>query len=287
MYIRRIKKVANLVKNIKNKLKCAFFATTNRSVPTEIKLSLRNSAAEIARHLRIFNNAGKLLVCSNRSGTVRRKVDFGNNHNSALFCVSNNLFDLLLRVISADRDIVHFNASPTADLWVRSRWADFNKLRIFFDFNSPALIVGQMPMKNIELFKEHHVKHSLDFVHTEKMPWFVNFKTAPRNFRSVINLTTRNLALAELQFAEFPHWNKRIISTCFCWRFDSDRTFRNGKSVALFFNIGIADDDNIGIGFNNLRFFWDKRQIKIGFDFDIVRQAIKSTHFYCVFRRRY
>ncbi len=116
MYIRRIKKVANLVKNIKNKLKCAFFATTNRSVPTEIKLSLRNSAAEIARHLRIFNNAGKLLVCSNRSGTVRRKVDFGNNHNSALFCVSNNLFDLLLRVISADRDIVHFNASPTADL---------------------------------------------------------------------------------------------------------------------------------------------------------------------------
>ena len=62
--------------------------------------------------------------------------------------ISNNVFDLLLRVIAFAHmiaEFVHAIRSQARELW------------IFFYFNAPALVFGQVPMQDIHFVKRQSV----------------------------------------------------------------------------------------------------------------------------------
>ena len=81
---------------------------------------------------------------------VSRKVDFGNNGDVAFGCIIYDFFGLFLGVESTVRFAVVF-AGVTSDDCFCSVSTDFSQFRIFFDFQTPALIVGDMPVEAVHV----------------------------------------------------------------------------------------------------------------------------------------
>ena len=72
------------------------------------------------------------------------------------------------------------------------------KLRILLDFDSPARFVSQMPVKNIQLQRSHHVKILLDLLLTKEMTAFVEHKASPGIPRSIFNPATSDFSSSRL-----------------------------------------------------------------------------------------
>ena len=81
---------------------------------------------------------------------VSRKVDFGNNGDVAFGCIIYNFFGLFLGVESTVRFAVVF-AGVTSDDCFCSVSTDFSQFRVFFDFQTPTLIVGDMPVEAVHV----------------------------------------------------------------------------------------------------------------------------------------
>src|SRR6185312_12489418 len=71
--------------------------------------------------------------------------------------------------------------------------ADLGKLGIFFYFNPPTVIVGQMPMKRVQLVQRHGVQHGLDFCFVKKMATHIEQNSPPFETRPVLDLNAGNL----------------------------------------------------------------------------------------------
>jgi len=80
------------------------------------------------------------------------------------------------------------------DFWIeletnaRTPRADLSELRIFFDFNPPALVIRQMPVKHVQFVQRHRVKNGFDFGLAEKMTAHVEHESTPLEARPVLNL---------------------------------------------------------------------------------------------------
>ena len=75
-------------------------------------------------------------------------INFRNDVNIPFTAEFNNVSYFVLCVVSAVNGLV-FAAEAVA---VAER-SDPCELRIFFNFNSPALVIGQMPVENVELIE--------------------------------------------------------------------------------------------------------------------------------------
>ena len=88
-----------------------------------------------------------------------------------LLGISHHLLQLFLCI--EIRTIVACNYLALAilvddDVFVTDR-ADFGQLWVFLDFDTPALIVGEMPVKTVHFVVRHYVEHALYLVYGEEM----------------------------------------------------------------------------------------------------------------------
>ena len=118
-----------------------------RAVLTGAQNVVLNAPAR--RHIPLLPEAGELRVRSYCRHRMPWHVKFRNNLYKALAAILYNIAYLLLGIISFA--VICFSVATAA---VR---ALLRKHRIFIDFNAPALVIGKMPMKNIQLVKCHKV----------------------------------------------------------------------------------------------------------------------------------
>ena len=134
----------------------------------------------------------KLGIGRDRRCGMARQFDLGNDCDVTSRCIRDELFDLFLGVKSSVALAV---VAIAIAVW-RSRiakGADFGELRVFFDFDAPALIFRQMPMKHIELVKGHLVDDFFEIIDAEKMSTAIEMHAAPCIRRLVLKLHARHL----------------------------------------------------------------------------------------------
>ena len=111
-------------------------------------------------------------ICCKSCKHVAREVDL-RNYSDALCCsIFENFLYLLLSEVAAFavRCVVKLVAlEDVADDGLVSDGSHLCKTRIFLDFKSPALVVGEMPVESVELVDLHDVEVSLHFVKVEEV----------------------------------------------------------------------------------------------------------------------
>src|SRR5258706_15243489 len=100
---------------------------------------------------------------------MSRQFDLGKNGNISFLCISNNLFDLGLCIItSIFHSVISFPRVAANDGSI-SPGANLCKLWIFFYFNPPSLVLRQMPVKSIELVQGEIINIFFDEGYREEM----------------------------------------------------------------------------------------------------------------------
>src|SRR5690606_31629651 len=69
--------------------------------------------------------------------------------------------------------------------------ADFGELRVLPDLHAPALVVGQVPVQDVELVQGHRVDDLLDLVHAPEVARGVHHEAAPGKARRILDAHRR------------------------------------------------------------------------------------------------
>ncbi len=125
-------------------------------------------------------------ICGNSSLSMSRYVDFRYHFNETVFGVSDNFLDIFLGIVAGVRDSVRSVCTP-AERSASSGCANFGQLRIFLDFDSPALVFGEVPVEAVHFIKRHHVNDSLYLVFAENVTSFIKHESAPSEAGSIFN----------------------------------------------------------------------------------------------------
>ena len=121
-------------------------------------------------HLVALALAAQPRIGGERCDGMPRKLDFGNHRDIAVGGVFHDLADLLLRVIAAVRRLVILaRGVMVADERLPAHRSHARQLGVFFDLDTPALIVGQVPVELVELVHGEDVDILLDLVHRPEM----------------------------------------------------------------------------------------------------------------------
>ena len=139
--------------------------------------------------------AGKLRICRDRRRGMAGHLDFRNHRDVARRCVGDNLPDVGLRVISsvASEMVVggrRFRIEIKADALAPR--ADLRQFRVFIDLDPPALVIGEMPVKRVELVERHPVQNRFYLVLRKKMTTHIEHESTPGESRRIGNLNARN-----------------------------------------------------------------------------------------------
>src|SRR5579864_2773490 len=112
--------------------------------------------------------AGEVGIADKPGCAVTRHIEFRNYANAAVTRVVDHVADLVLGVVQA----------------VRTQFVQLGKA---LAFDTEALIVGKVPVKNVQLDRGHSVEIALDHVEWHEMAAGVDHQTAPRKARLVLN----------------------------------------------------------------------------------------------------
>ena len=92
----------------------------------------------------------QMRISSQCSLHMSRKVNFRYYCDMAFLCIFYNLPSFILCIKTTIGNAVIFSGIMSDDC-LRAFGTDSGQLRTFFDFNSPSLIIGQMPMKTVDI----------------------------------------------------------------------------------------------------------------------------------------
>ena len=143
--------------------------------------------------------ARKAVVVGDGGQAVARHVDFGNDVNAPCPGVGHDVAHLLLRVEAAilllsplvraypvggkvEVGVVFGHGTAHADRVLvveRAPAAALREQRILLDLDSPALVVGQVPMELVDFIECEHVEQLLHLIHREEVARAVEFHAAP------------------------------------------------------------------------------------------------------------
>ena len=145
-----------------------------------------------------------------RSGSVPRHLDLGNHLDPPVVGILHDVADLVLRIISAFREqLVPLFRRNVHVVEIAFR-TEFGQLRIFFDLDTPPLIVYQMPMERIHFQPGHLVQQILDRFSALEMTAFVLHVSAPRESRRIGNHAGRYRHQAVLRRGHLAQRLQRI-----------------------------------------------------------------------------
>ena len=118
-------------------------------------------------------------ICRECGRGVTGQLDLGDDRDVASLRVSDDIFDLLLRVETLDRHTVALEGRriPPKQGLAPLR-PDLGQFRVLLDLDPPALIIRQMPMKSIELILRHQIDVLLDELDRHKMPTHIKMHPA-------------------------------------------------------------------------------------------------------------
>src|SRR5215471_13771164 len=110
---------------------------------------------------------------------------FGNNGDVPLRRILYDVFYLFLRVKSGMWRAVKYIAGPTPCLRHPSFAANLCKFWIFFYFDAPTLVIGEMPVKNIHLKQCHLIHEVFYYFFSLEITSLIQQKTAPEKSRLI------------------------------------------------------------------------------------------------------
>ena len=110
----------------------------------------------------------QLRISGKGSLHMSRKVYFRNNGYVTFCSIFYNFFCLFLRIESTVRFTVILTGVASDDGF-RSIGTDFCQLRVFLDFQTPSLVVRDMPMQTVHVVQCLHIDVSLYFIYREEM----------------------------------------------------------------------------------------------------------------------
>src|ERR1700685_3350336 len=116
--------------------------------------------APIALDLIWPRRARKLWITRQPTGSVAGNVEFRHHANAAIARVRNHVVNLVLRV-------------------VKPIGTDLLQLREALALNTETLVIGQVPMKYVELDRGHSIEIALDHLDGHPMPRYVQMQAAP------------------------------------------------------------------------------------------------------------
>ena len=172
MNIRRGKQSDQFIQHITYETKRFFFA--------RVKSKIFPSSFTPTRQFRISTASS-----SGMSGHIK----FRHNHYVSCSCISNNIFNILLRIES----------SRCRRIMIIPFGSNLCQQRILLYFNTPSRFIRQMPMKNIQAKRSHYIKQLLDFLLAKEMTALVEHKTPPRITGSIIDYTSARSAFPGTQ----------------------------------------------------------------------------------------
>lgn len=121
---------------------------------------------------------------------MSRKVNFGDYSNKTVSGILDNFFCFFLCIKTAMRSFI-VGLGFTVNQCTRTHRTYFRKFGIFLDFNSPALVFGQMPMKIIDIVQCQHINDLFQIRNRKIMAAHVYHETTITETRIVINSSHR------------------------------------------------------------------------------------------------
>ena len=146
-----------------------------------------------------------------------RHFDFGNNGDVQLLRVGHDLADILLRIEPAVAAVLavgrgRIGGQPKSH--AAAPRAHARQLRIFFDFDAPAVVVHEMPVERVELVHRHHLKQLFHLGLRKKMTADVQHQPAPAEARRVGDLHAGNLPVEILHDAGRKDFRRQELQQC-------------------------------------------------------------------------
>ena len=111
------------------------------------------------------------------------KIDLRDNCNASFGCISDDIAKLLLGIETAIALSIGLIAAE--DLGAVSICSDLGELGILLDFDSPALVLGEMPVETVHFVDCHEVEDLLDFLDGEEVAAAVEEESSVFKTRAV------------------------------------------------------------------------------------------------------
>src|SRR5690349_686958 len=132
---------------------------------------------------------------------MARHVDFRHDGDEAIGGVANDLAHFVLRVVAAVEARLaggSIYVSRGTGAGRDAPRADFGETRVLLYFDTPALVVREMPLEGVQLVKRHPVEHLLDERGRLVVAGAVEQEAAPREAGRVGNAHGCEYCLARL-----------------------------------------------------------------------------------------
>ena len=214
-------------------------------------------------------------------------IDFGDDGDVALSCVLHNLAGLVLSVVTSIRSVV-------VDIAVMAKHSSLTfgpKLGepgILLDFQSPSLVLSEMPVEGIHVVQCHKVDALFDKRQREIVTAAVKHETAIAETGLVGDGSRRQLHL----LYAFCHYGQRFAKRLYAIEYSIGGTTLDGDSLT------VHCDDIAFFGFHllvelqlndcgHLRLACDHRKTQLGVVADIAGQEVGiALHFRTVVETR-
>ena len=122
--------------------------------------------------------------------------DFRNDGNIAARGIGHYFFYLRLSIVTAVCRLfslsLRFTEIPILTFPVHTPCANVCHFGIFFDFYSPTLVIGEMPMKYIHLMHSKHIEVCVNKFFRKEMPTDIQVHAAPLKPRRINNRYARD-----------------------------------------------------------------------------------------------
>ena len=132
--------------------------------------------------LTTIGEAGKLRVRGDSTHTVTWHLDLRDDRHKAILSIADDLTDLILRIEATIAAAISFDTPST----------DLGKAGILLDLDTPALVIGKVPVKLIDLEHRDDIDVLLHLIYREEVAAYIDHHTAILEGRLIRNTNGRD-----------------------------------------------------------------------------------------------
>ena len=132
--------------------------------------------------LTTIGEAGKLRVRGDSTHTVTWHLDLRDDRHKAILSIADDLTDLILRIEATIAAAISFDTPST----------DLGKAGILLDLDTPALVIGKVPVKLIDLEHRDDINVLLHLIYREEVAAYIDHHTAILEGRLIRNTNGRD-----------------------------------------------------------------------------------------------
>ena len=224
MDIFRWEDVHDFVEDILDKCHCGVIAGTKHIF----------CHAPLGPYIHLLACATKLRIGSNGGAHVPRHIYFGDYIDIAFGGIFHYFACLLLCVVATVRLAVPF-AGKTTYHGLLAVATHLDKFGVFLDFDSPTLVVGEVPVEGVEVMKCHHVDKCFHLIDCIEVARHIEVCSAIAETRCIVyhtggHLHARHIGCRE-RLAKCLH---SVEHTCGRGTFNHDTVGTHAHAVSLF-----------------------------------------------------